>query len=750
MQWEYTNELERVPARRKDTEAELVPFRVNRPEPLEDEPSKLGEYANLLRWRKWTILFLGLLGAAAGGALFFVEKPKYRVVTILEIQSPNEHFMNRSALDPKAPERAESAQQYLQTKLRTLQGRSLLLRTVAGIRERSVAGSTAPKWAKAGEIENSDPPANSDELIRTVSKDLSVRLMEETRLMEIAFESIDPQFSAAFVKALVGEFVESEVESYSQSADSTSRELVHQLEQIKKKLQDSEVQLQSYAQRAGLLFTFHSENMDEPRVRQAQMELEQARSQRIAKQSRNEQVATASPDSLPEVLGDASMKDLRSRISLLKQQLAELTTTYSASHYKVKQVQAQIQELETGYRAQRENMLKLIHNEYAAALRREELLTQSYAVGTKDLFQQSSRAIQYNILKREVDTNRQLYDSTLQTVKEAGVLSAVRPNYVRVIDPALAPSMPSRPKLLTNTGAGLLAGLFCGVVLVFVRERPGRHFHKLEQASLFLRVPQLGTIPSHSADFSRRPESGTLKLAWSHDSGTPHQELVTALEQTSLLSESCEAVMASILFATSDQRKGSTVVVTSPVAGDGKTSTTVHLGIALAKSGRRTLLIDGDLRRPRLHELFDVTNELGLRQLLTEDPGFTKPRVTSIPNLSVLTSGGVDPNPTPLIFSRRLPALLEALQMGYDIILVDTPPTGLFADARSWAQSALGVVLVVRAGRTDRQDAKTTCQRFAQDGSAVIGVVLNDWNPSHDGSKDYASSYKSYCQQAAE
>jgi capsular exopolysaccharide synthesis family protein len=701
---------------------------------------KLSEYGRLLRARKLTLAAVGLLGAVAGVVAFFAQVRVYRASATLEVQVPNQRFLNRDALDPSGSENGATSREYVETKARILRGDSLLLRTIKTLSQ-PANGSKPADWAALVGTLPVQAPETEDRLLRAVSRRLSVEIAGESRLIEVAFESTDPQFSATFVNTLTREFLDSEADTNSLAARSTSRALAEQLAELKTRLEKSENALQAYARKAGLLFNERSENLSESRVSQVQADLGQARNERMAKQARYEQVATTSMDALPEVLGDPTIKDLVGRISTLRQELAQLSTTFSAGHYKVKQIRAQIEELEREYTRQRERMVQLIFNDYRSAVRREELLGQSYAASARHLSEQSYRSIQYNMLKREVDTNRQMYESMLHKLLEAGVLSAVRTNHVRVVDPALRPSFPVRPRLAADIGIGLAAGLLLGAIVILARGRPGQNFLRPEDAAAQLGAAELGAIPRcdvywPAGNGSRRK---ALSATSSHGFGN---QLLRVHSEPSLLSQSCRAVMTSLLFSLRDSGGRSCMVINSPGSTDGKTTATVHLGASLARSGYRTLLIDGDMRRPQLHKIFDVPLEPGLKDLLAGDHAI--PYETSVNNLWVLPSGNVETDPIPLLLSMQMPYLLKMLQKSFDIVLIDTPPGMLFADARIWARHANGVIFVVRAGRTSRDDAKAMRRRFAQDQTPVFGVLLNDWKPEYSSKNDYTKPYRAY------
>ena len=271
------------------------------------------------------------------------------------------------------------------------------------------------------------------------------------------------------------------------------------MEDVRIKLEKSEDELQSYAQASGLLFTSEKDNVAEEKLRQLQEELSKAQADRVAKQSKYELASTAPPESLPEVLDDATLKEYQVKLTDLRRQLAELSSSLTPAHPAVKKVQAQVTALEAALEKERANIIQRIRNEFESAQRREHLLAANYASQARLMSEQAAKVAHYNILKSEVDTNRQLYDSMLHNVQEAGMTSALRASNIRVVDSAEPPTRPYKPSIVLNSALGLLAGAFFGIVFVVVQERADRTIQGPGDTTIYLDVPELGAIPSAKA-----------------------------------------------------------------------------------------------------------------------------------------------------------------------------------------------------------------------------------------------------------
>jgi capsular exopolysaccharide synthesis family protein len=451
----------------------------------------------------------------------------------------------------------------------------------------------------------------------------------------------------------------------------------------------------------------------------------------------------------------------------LQRQYAELSATLTSEHYKVQRVQAQIDELNSSMQKERAGVLQRIGSEYAAAVRRERLLSEAHANQEKVVANQSGKAIHYDTLKRDVDSNRHLYELLLQRVKEASLASAMRDSNVLVVDRAKRPILPYRPNLPMNSGIGLFGGTFLGFAFMFIRERVDRRISAPGDAKTCLDLPVLGVLPldefavpvpmlerlnlHHLSLHHLNPLRSTPALPPKRVA-TPSQdecpELATWKRKPSLLAECARTTLTSILLPTKERTAPQVIVFTSPEPGDGKTTVACNLSIAMAEIGRRVLLIEGDLRRPRLHKVFGVPNDSGLGDLLWMDtPVETVPignlvRETGVPGLCLLPGGGCSGTPTNLFYSSRMSKLLSRVRKEFDTVMIDAPPMIHLADARVLGRLSDGVILVVRAGRTTADSAIFASQRFAEDGTEVLGTVLNSWDPK--SSDRYGYAYGNY------
>jgi capsular exopolysaccharide synthesis family protein len=435
------------------------------------------------------------------------------------------------------------------------------------------------------------------------------------------------------------------------------------------------------------------------------------------------------------------------RLADLNRQYADLLATRTPANAKVIQVKAQIDQLKTTIERERKNILTRISNEYNTAKQREKLLENVYHAQSAVVSDQAAKAVRYNTLKREVDTTRDLYEAMLKRVNDAEMVSAIRASDIRLVDAAVPPAAPHSPNKPLFAAIGTFSGLLLGLTAVFVKEQRNRTIQDPGFSSSLLNLTELGVIPSAKPQGPRLIAGGRRRdvLDVTPDSMLPSGTRAGfAVNSYAMLKDSFRGVVNSILFAETENDSLQVLIVSSPHAGEGKTTSVCNLGVAFAEIGRRVLVIDADFRKPRLHEVFNVSNDAGLLNLLSE-PDNRRPaeidrliQKTTVPGLSVLTAGSTSvPLPT-LLHSDRLSKLLGRLRTQYDLVLIDSAPLLIVPESRILARSTDGLLLVLRAGVTTPEMALAARRRALEDRTPLIGTILNDWKPN---TSDYYPYY---------
>jgi polysaccharide biosynthesis transport protein len=721
--------------------SQIVPSSYNRPqwapaEVIDETPSfSLMDYWEGIRRYKLVILAFVVAGALGALILSFLQTPMYRAHTSLEVEDLNENFQNLKDSDPTA--QTPSAESYFQTQVKILQSREMIELVIDKL---NLMQRMAPRkhfWSVwIHRDSNADPALQREQVADTVQKNLTVQAWGESRTAEIFYDSSDSRLAADVANTLVKTFIDESREIRWNSTQNTAEWLTSHLKELSKNLETSEAKLQDFARSTGIILTSDKQDVaghsiSEDKLKQIQDELSRAQADRTLKQAAYETIKGTPVETLSPTLNNPALQNYLVKMADLKSQLANLSATYTPEHYKVRQVQAQIADLQQAINAERANILRQSRDDYDVAQKREAMLAAAYQEQAKSVSDMAGKTIQYENLQHEVDTNRELYDALLLRIKQAGLAAAMRSSNVVVVDQAKPPVLPYRPNFPMNTALGLVTGLFVGVGVVLMRDRFNRNIESPGLSPAYLRIPELGVIPA--------AKLASRRFAWFPASANVPLQLKAAgqngaSKEHSTLAEAYRATLTSILLPTLHGEGPRVLVLTSPDPGAGKTTVTSNLGMATAEIGRRVLLIDADLRRPRLHRLFEIPNSFGLTDILRittpleEIPVNQLVRQTKIPELCLVPSGPTTDGLSSLLYSPRLTEFLQRVAKEFDLVLIDAPPMLHFADARVLGRHSDGVILVLRSGHTKRDAAMLARQRFDEDGTCVLGTILNSWD----------------------
>ena len=707
------------------------------------------QYWRIVCRQKKTVFGAALVGLVLGFLVGIPMKPVYKARTSLEVLSFNDDFMNVKETNPVSANGNSSETSAEENQAKLLQSESLIHLVCSRLGYRRTNPDIQPDVAPSGwrAWMHMAAPVEMTERERLVSKaseNLKVQFTARTHILEATTESSDRRLAADFLNTLAAEFIRESMEARWNATEKTGEWLRKEIEGARARLRSAEDDLQAYARQSGLIFSDDNSNVATEKLQNMQQVLLAATSDRIAKQSRFELLKASPADALPDLLTDEpSLRETSSKINDLRRQIAVFTASvYTPSYSKVKEAQAELVILQAAFARDRADILKRIEGNYREAVRKETLLADAYDSQVREVTGQSEKTIQYNILKRDVESSRQLYDNMLQQMKHAAIAAAVNVSNVRVVDKAEVPRRSISPNFTINSVLGLLAGIFVSVIVVIIRDQTDQSFRQPEDIKLWTDLPVLGTIPSAAV---------ALKLQSRSRGNLPQQPALISLQhKPSLTAEAFRSTLASILFLTAKARSTKVLVFTSGNVADGKTTSITNIAIAAAEIGKRVLIIDADLRRPRIHEVFDLPNGCGLSTLLLLDEVSEKSlqaliQATEISGLHVLTAGPATESAGHLLYAPSLSALLRQVRDEYDLVLVDTPPMLNMPDARIVGALADAVVLIVRASQTDRATLLSARERFNEDQTNVLGTILNGWDPTRTPHEyNYYREYQHY------
>lgn len=717
------------------------------------ETRGLLDYLRILFRNKGIILAIATVGMLLAVLITLPQVPLYRARATVEIQGVNNEFLNtKQAANDDGSNSSIMAD--IQTQIKILDSEFLIDRVIDRLKSEGKLSDQAPAGKRTflQRLLKPTNPAHSDtadEFHKSAFKRLTVSQISQTRVIEVTFQATNPKLAAEFVNELNAEYVESNMESRWKVNEQTSKWLSHQIDDQLVLLERSELKLQNYARQAGLLFNSsdtNQNNVSEQRLEQIQAALSRAQEARAQAQARFEMATTSPASDLADIVNDPSIHDLDHQLTELRRQEAELASIYSPKYDKLVRLRAQIAPLQTVSESRRKAVLNRIQNDYETSRHAERLLQSAYSNQAEVMLDQNDKSIQYNILKRDVETNRQLYESMLQNVKAATVASAFRTSNVRIVDPAKVPDAPYSPNIKINAALGFIGGLIIGATIVLIRTNTDDTLKNPGEVSLWARVPEIGVIPRRSNElrestlFLPFPRSWRKQISGGVDAGGPGFK-------PSAIPDAFRTIILSMLFAGEDDMRPRLLVISSSGSGEGKTTVTANLAIALAEIRQKVLIIDADLRKPQMHWLFGVENDRGLSTILAQ--GDLSPQAlneyiqpTSVPGIHLLPSGRPTNIAANLLHSRSMKSLLETVRGDYDMILIDTPPASQLPDARILGRLSDAVILVTRAGLTTREAASAVAAKFMEDHTPLLGAILNDCDTTQSGKKRQLYPYE--------
>lgn len=700
--------------------------------------------------RYWLLLAaLLILGASAGFISVVLSSPMYQSRLLLELENPNGALLRNG----ESGGNAESSDIDIQTQISILRSGSFRRRGAERFQTDSVPMAPTGQDIFSRLRQRIHPAtenpieANKTGLNAAVAT-FSAQPVTRTRLIELSCESTSPDIAAQYLTAMADEFKNETSQSRMTTSQGTSQWVATQIEDTKGKVAEAEERLRDFSRAHSNMFAGQDATLDDTKLAQLKGEMAKIQTERLRRQTRYELTLKYAPEQLGEVLDDGVLRSYQQQLENFKRDRAALLTTYTEKHEKVRKIDAQMSSVEKAYEAEVSSVIKRIKHDYEASLQQEKLLAKDYAGQSQRVGSEMGDVATYNSLKREVETQRQMYQTLLMQQNQANMSGSVPINPIRVVDAATVPDAPYKPRPVLNISFGVMFGMALTGGIIFLRERLDRSIKAPGASRRLFNAPELGVIPnliSNPATDAKRNWHGSKKQNGTH--ADPTAALTVSLAAPQLVTESFRSTLASILRNQSAGMAQKIILVTSPGPSEGKTTVVQNLGVVLAETGRTVLLVDADFRRPNLHGKFGLDNEVGLIDLLSEDTPIDEHSLekfemaTGVPGLSIFPNRVTQHNVAKALYSPRLRLLLETLTRRYDMILVDAPPILCVADARIIAPLVDSLILVLRSGVTNRESALEAYQRIQEDGVDLLGTVLTDYELSGDRRRQYYYDY---------
>ena len=732
------------------------------PEPvLTIQEPHLLDHVKVLYKRRWTAATAFLLVLVAVIVQTFTATPVFEAKTRLLIESDERNVVSfKQVVDED-----QTKQDYYQTQYNILQSRVLARKTIDSLKlwnsphfggpsetkrvgaRTTLGGAVSYVTSTLGGTDAAPAghalPAADETTAESGSIDaflgnLTVAPVGNSRLVDIKYQLTDPTLATLIVNALAKKYIEQNLEYKFVASKEASDWLGERLVEQRTLVEVAESKLQRYREQNDAISLEDRQNIVVQKLADLNGAVTRAKTERIQKEAMHDQLRaiqtnSAALDTYPAILSNSFIQQQKADLSQLQQQQAQLSDKFGEKHPEILKNRSAIQSGQLKLQAEVNKIVQSVRTEYQAALAQENSLAHALAQQKGEALSMNRKGIEYSVLNREVESSKQMYESLLQRAKETTVAGELKTSNIRVLDRAERPRTPITPRTRLNLLRGLVGGAVLAFTLAFFFEYIDSHMKTPDEIRTHLGLSSLGMVPALDAK-SWKGEQPIIS------SGVPPR-----------FAEAFRVVRTNVLF--SSAAEGSrTLVITSTGLGEGKTTVAANLAIGLAQADQRVLLIDADMRRPRVHELFGQKQEPGLSNVIVGNAKASESvRKTTVPGLWVLTAGHTPPNPAELLGSQRFREFLTSLKEHFDWVLLDTPPVMAVTDAVIASNLVSGVVFVVGAEMTSRHAARSAMEQLAHGRAHFVGAVLNrvelDKN-SYYYSQYYRSEYGAYHQQA--
>ena len=748
--------------------------------PEGDERAYIRRMWRAIKKRKLMIIVIAIIVTSVVTVEVYRTKSTYQATTTVEIGKDNRTLRSGNMVfQTEEGDDLYYVQTAMKTRIRQLQSRPLLEEVVVNLKLdqnshfmdvtsrksileslKTIAGRLAPQdpWTP-GPVQETSVAKSTGERTREESahlapyvdvlvSNLSAEPLADTRMLVISFTHTDPTLAADIVDNIAQVFITRTFESKTEKYTNASEWLDRSTRELKATVEKAEQELADYSSTHNIYSSDGKENLAIDKLTKLHGEVTRVQNERLLKQSLYEEVKAGRVEQLPDAFSDPRTTELKKRLGDLAVSLAQLETTYGPKHQKIVETKEQMATIQKQIDDSKSSLQDKLKADYERAVRDEASLNGAFAIAKSEAAQQNQASIQFNILKKNVETANVLYSEFLQKTNQSKIQEHEQHNTTKMIDPPQVPMTPVAPNRPRTILIGFLVSLLAGVGLVFFLEYLDNTVKTVEDVSRYTQLPALSVIPAIDGRRRRALKAAsngskqtTGGLAIGNATGFNTDRLL-ALDVRSSVAEAYRVLRTSVLLS-STEKPPKTILVTSGQPGEGKTTTAVNTAISLSQLGASVLIIDCDLRKPSVHKVLGVDHVVGLSTYLSRRGKLEEViQELPIPNLSVLTAGRIPPNPAEMISSARMREMLQILSERYDHIVIDSPPLLKVTDPVILSTMVDGVILVVHGGKSTREVVRRTRQELSVAGARIFGVVLNNVDARDDGYDSY--SYEAY------
>jgi polysaccharide biosynthesis transport protein len=716
----------------------------------QSQPPTLHDYWRIIK--KHRLLILSVAGGVVLTTLLvtLLMTPIYTAETILLLDPADPQIVN---IKPVTPEPQRSGEEhYYQTQYEMLKSRSLIAKVIdqeqlashpayrkeAEKRDSVLFGWLRGWFAKGHKADDGQYPKLTKVYLERI---LEVKPVKDSRLVTIAISTPDPELSARLANAHAKAYIAEGLNIRNRASKEALAFLEAKAKDLRLRLQASEAALNAFRREKGIVSLDEKENVVVDRLADLNRRLTEAEVDKIALESQAIMIRNRDYDSLPAVINNPLIQDLKKQLSALEAEAANLDALYMPAHPKMQQIKAQIDQSRRKLDKEIKSVVGGIESAYLSAQRKERDLRAAMSEQKNATLNLKDAAVQYAVLARDVDTSRQLYDHVFQRIKELGVSAELPASSVSILDRAATPEKPSKPNKLLYLAISGIVGLTGGLGLAFLREYFDNTLRTPDDVERYLHLPSIAVVPEFSTLNGVGSPEGTANSKLPLNLRSGRKELVLAHHPHSAVSEAYSMLHTSILLSRADEPPRC-LLFASARPGEGKTVNVLNTGIVISRTGARTLIIDADLRGSRCAKVMGVKNERGLTEVLTGQIGlFEAIQSTDVDFLSMIPSGTIPPAPAALLGSRKMRDTLAELRQHYDFILIDSSPIIPVTDAVRLSPLMDGVILVINSQVTPSHIVSQAHSRLKYARANILGVLLNQVDLRDEKISEYYPSY---------